>query len=107
MNRSTRGEQHNTDAPEYTDEVLRKAVALFYDGNNSPVVTAKGVGLEAEEILAVARKHKVPLCDNSPLVDLLVTLELGDSVPKALYVAVAHIIAFAYQLQGRSPGDPH
>ena len=88
---------------EYTDEQLQKAVALFYDGVQAPTVTAKGIGVEAEEIMAIARDHEIPLCDNAPLVDLLVTLELGDNIPEALYTAVAHIIAFAYELQGKTP----
>jgi len=82
---------------------LQKAVALFYDGQSAPRVTAKGVGQTAEEIIAVAEAHDVPLCDNPALIDLLVTLELGDTIPEALYIAVAHIIAFAYQLQGKMP----
>jgi len=87
----------------YSDDQLRKAVAIFYDGENAPTVTAKGIGVEAEAILAVAKQHQVPLCDNAPLVDLLVTLELGDNIPEALYISVAHIIAFAYELQGKVP----
>lgn len=82
---------------------LQKAVALFYDGVNSPHISAKGAGKVAEEIIAIAQQHNVPLCDNPTLVDLLVTLELGDEVPEALYVAVAYIIAFAYQLEGKTP----
>ena len=89
----------------YTDEQLRKAVALYYDGDSAPVVTAKGLGDEAERIMAVAKEHGVPLCDNSALVDLLVTLELGDNIPEALYISVAHIIAFAYELQGKTPDN--
>lgn len=85
------------------DDQLRKAVALFYDGENAPTVTAKGIGEEAEAIMAVARAHDIPLCDNGQLVDLLVTLELGDEIPEALYIAIAHIIAFAYELQGKVP----
>ena len=82
---------------------LTKAVALFYDGVNAPQITAKGAGKLAEEIIALAQEHGVPLCDNPTLVDLLVNLELGDEVPEALYVAVAYIIAFAYQLEGKTP----
>ncbi len=87
----------------FSDEQLRKAVALFYDGSNAPTVTAKGLGDEADRIMAIAREHDIPLCDNAALVDLLVTLELGDSIPETLYIAVAHIIAFAYELQGKVP----
>ena len=84
-------------------EQLQKAVALFYDGQNAPHVSAKGVGDVAEQIIAIANEHGVPLCDNGPLVDLLVTLELGDEIPETLYIAVAYIIAFAYQLEGKEP----
>ncbi len=87
----------------YTDDQLRKAVALFYDGNNAPTITATGSGAVADEIIEIARASGVPLCDNPALVDLLITLELGESIPETLYIAVAHIIAFAYELQGKVP----
>lgn len=88
---------------EYTSKELQKAVALYYDGNNAPHISAKGTGAVAEQIMAIARESGVPLCDNATLVDLLVTLELGDEIPEALYIAVAYIIAFAYQLEGKTP----
>ena len=87
----------------FSDQDIQKAVALYYDGNNAPTVTAKGVGETAEEIMAIAREHDIPLCDNPGLLELLVQLELGDEIPETLYTAVAHIIAFAYQLQGKTP----
>ncbi len=88
---------------DYSSQQLQKAVALYYDGKNAPHVSAKGTGAVAEQIIAIAQEHGVPLCDNSALVDLLVTLELGDEIPEALYIAVAYIIAFAYQLEGKTP----
>jgi flagellar biosynthesis protein len=90
-------------ASEHSPHALQKAVALFYDGNNAPHVSAKGTGAVAEQIIAIAEEHGVPLCDNPSLVDLLVTLELGDEIPENLYIAVAYIIAFAYQLEGKVP----
>lgn len=78
---------------------LQKAVALFYDGHGAPQVTAKGSGAEAEAILALAREHGVPLCDNPALVELLSHIEIGEQIPEALYITVAHIIAFAYRLR--------
>jgi flagellar biosynthesis protein len=86
----------------YSEHQLQKAVALYYDGKNTPQVTAKGVGEVAKQIIDIANAHGVPLCDNASLVDLLVTLELGDEIPEALYIAVAYIIAFAYQLNETS-----
>lgn len=88
---------------DFTEAELKKAVALFYDGKQAPTVTAKGTGSQAQEIIDVARQHGVPLCDNPALVDLLVTLELGENIPETLYLAVAHIIAFAWELQGKAP----
>lgn len=89
---------------------LQSAVALYYDGSGAPQVTAKGLGDEAQEIIDLARQHNIPLCDNPALVALLAEIELGESIPEALYIAVAHIIAFAWELRdfapGPSPGDP-
>lgn len=90
-------------ANQYSSTQLQKAVALYYDGKNAPHVSAKGTGQIAEQIMAIAREHEVPFCDNPGLVDLLVTLELGDEIPENLYIAVAYIIAFAYQLEGKTP----
>ncbi len=87
----------------YSSAQLQKAVALYYDGKNAPHISAKGTGAVAEQIMEIAREHGVPLCDNPSLVDLLVTLELGDEIPENLYIAVAYIIAFAYQLEGKTP----
>jgi flagellar biosynthesis protein len=86
-----------------SSEKLQKAVALFYDGKSTPTVTAKGTGAVAENIIAIAQAHDVPLCDNSALVELLVQLELDEEIPELLYLAVAYIIAFAYQLEGKTP----
>lgn len=79
------------------------AVALNYDGDNAPKVTAKGSNELAEQIIELAKKHNVPLSENKELVTLLSTLELGEEIPEALYLAVAEVIAFAYMLKGKVP----
>ncbi|GMR16741.1 MAG: EscU/YscU/HrcU family type III secretion system export apparatus switch protein [Gammaproteobacteria bacterium] len=79
------------------------AVALKYDGENAPKVTAKGSQEIAEQIIELAKKHNVPLSENKELVTLLSTLELGDEIPEVLYLAVAEVIAFAYMLKGKVP----
>lgn len=88
-----------------SNQTPKKAVALYYDGENAPHITARGTGAIAQEIIALAQAHEVPLCDNSTLVDLLVQLELGEAIPQELYRAVACVIAFAYELEGKSPKD--
>jgi flagellar biosynthesis protein len=80
------------------------AVALHYDGTNSPRVTAKGKGVVAEEIIQLAEAHDIPLHSDASLVKLLSNVPLGDEIPRELYLAVAEVIAFAYLLAGKRPG---
>ena len=81
-----------------------KAIALKWDGNVAPKVTAKGEGDLAEQILKIAREHDIPIQqDNAALVSALSQIELGDEIPEMLYVAVAQVIAFAYYLSGKCP----
>lgn len=86
---------------------LLKAVALHYDGVGAPKVVAKGEGLTAEEIKAAAQQNDVPLCENGPLAEVLTQIEMGESIPQSVYLAVAHIIAFAYQLKTTTEGTTH
>lgn len=87
----------------FNSEDLKKAVALSYDGDSAPTVSASASGTQAEEIIALAREHGVPLCDNPGLLDFLLTLEIGDEIPESLYITIAHILSFAYQLSGKNP----
>lgn len=90
----------NKDDPARTPTL---AVALQYDGENAPRVTAKGAGDIAEQILAIARQHDVPLNENPELVKVLSKIELGEEIPEMLYLAVAEVIAFAYMIKGKVP----
>ncbi|MGN8250882.1 EscU/YscU/HrcU family type III secretion system export apparatus switch protein [Pseudomonas sp. SMV7] len=85
------------------DRQPRQAIALSYDGEQAPTLTAKGDDDLAEAILALAREHEVPIYENAELVKLLARLELGEQVPEALYLTIAEIIAFAWQLRGKVP----
>lgn len=80
-----------------------QAIALKYDGENAPTVTARGDDELAEAILAVARQHDVPIYENADLIRLLARLELGDAIPESLYRTIAEIIAFAWHLKGKAP----
>ena len=81
------------------------AVALEYDGESAPRVTAKGEGEIAQQIIDLAREHGVPLQENPELVRLLRRIPLGDEIPEALYYTVAEVIAFAYIIAGRFPAE--
>ncbi len=87
-----------------TEPPAAKAVALQWEGGKqAPRVTAKAEGNLAEAIIALAKEHNIPIQENLPLVMALSQIELGDEIPRELYLAVAQIIAFAYFLSGKRP----
>ncbi len=79
------------------------AIALNYDGENAPRLTAKGQEELARRIVELAREHDVPLHQDPQLAALLSQIPLGEEIPEALYRAVAEVIAFAYMLSGKRP----
>ena len=72
------------------------AVALRYDGTGAPRITAKGEGSIAQQIIATAQKHGIPLEQNEELTTLLAGVQLNKEIPPSLYMAVAQILAFLY-----------
>lgn len=80
------------------------AVALHYNvsGNGAPRVVAKGGGQIAEKIIETAREHNVPLQEDAALATALSKLDIGREIPKELYVAVAHVLAFAWGVAGKT-----
>lgn len=89
-----------------SDNPNKTAVGLKYDGaQGAPKVIAKGHGDLAEEIVEVAKEHGVMVHEDQELSKLLATLELGDDIPKQLYVVIAELIAFSYVLQGKFPDN--
>lgn len=85
------------------------AVALKYDQAKSraPRVVAKGVDLVAVQIRARAIAAGVPLVTAPPLARALYySTELGQEIPQGLYLAVAQVLAYVYQLKAaRSPKE--
>ncbi|MFT7558607.1 MAG: flagellar biosynthesis protein [Flavobacteriales bacterium] len=77
---------------------LKRAVAIFYDGEHNPVVLAKGTHEVADEIVQTANEYDIPIYDNVGLSEVLNELDIGDEIPKELYQAVASILAFAYEV---------
>ncbi|MDT8403917.1 flagellar biosynthesis protein FlhB [Sulfuriflexus sp.] len=86
------------------------AVALKYDQNSmgAPRVIAKGADLIAAEIRNVAHKHNVPVATAPPLTRaLFYSTELNDEIPAGLYLAVAQVLAYIYQLRERRSYKPN
>jgi flagellar biosynthetic protein FlhB len=90
------------------------AVALKYaeTGMRAPVVVAKGSHLLALRIREIARENHVPILE-APLARALHKhTDLGESIPEALYSAVAQVLAYVFQLRsyekqgGARPQEP-
>lgn len=77
----------------------RRASALHYrPGDVAPRVVASGSGLVAERIIAAAREAGLPVREDPALAQALAALDLDDSVPEAMWTAVAEALAWAYRL---------
>jgi len=85
----------------------RSAIALSYDqeATGAPRIVAKGRGLIAEQILALAEEHDIHIHQSPELIEVLIRMELGDEIPEALYRAIAEVIAFAYGLKQTETAD--
>ncbi len=78
------------------------AVALRYDPETmrAPKVVAKGGDLIAARIRALAQDADVPLLSSPALARaLFFSTELEQEVPAALYLAVAQVLAYIFQLR--------
>jgi flagellar biosynthetic protein FlhB len=90
------------------------AVALRYDEKRmrAPVVVAKGADIIAARIREVATENLVPIFEAPPLARALFkSVELGGEIPASLYVAVAQVLTYIYQLKtarrdGMAPPTP-
>ena len=78
------------------------AVALCYDrqSGRAPTVVAKGKDHVAAKIRELAAEHKVTIFSAPPLARALYfSTELNQEIPEKLFVAVAQVLAYIYQLR--------
>lgn len=89
------------------------AVALKYDPKkgNAPVLLAKGGDFLALKIREIAQQHKVMVLESPGLARAVYhSTELDHEIPAGLYLAVAQVLAYVYQLRqfqagkGKRPG---
>ncbi|MCP3869921.1 MAG: flagellar type III secretion system protein FlhB [Gammaproteobacteria bacterium] len=84
------------------------AVALRYDQTSmqAPKLVAKGADLVAANIRRLGSQHDVPLVESPMLARAIFAhTELGDDIPAGLYLAVAKLLAYVFQLRAyRSDG---
>ncbi|RUO30260.1 EscU/YscU/HrcU family type III secretion system export apparatus switch protein [Aliidiomarina soli] len=86
------------------DKPEKRAIGLYYSGNKgpanhdpsaAPTVIAKGFNELADEIIRLAKEHNVLVHEDPELANFLSRLDVGDEIPRELYVIIAELIAFA------------
>lgn len=83
------------------------AVALKYDedGEGAPRVIAKGSDVIAAKIREVADHYQIPVLNLPPLTRAVYfSTELGEEIPEALFMAVAQVLAYVYQVKQHKAG---
>ncbi len=83
------------------------AVALKYDRQQgkAPVVVAKGVDEIAMMIRTVGNEYGITQISSPPLARAIFhTTKLDSEIPEGLFVAVAQVLAYVYQLQAYRQG---
>jgi flagellar biosynthesis protein len=90
------------------DDKIKKAVALKYESgkDTAPKVAAKGRGAVADKILALAREHRIPIEQDSTLMEALYRLDINEEIPEELYQVVAELLAFIYRMNTLKKGRP-
>ncbi len=99
--RETRTE--NLAAPGSGDQ---KAVALRYahGRDNAPILSAKGEGSIAEQILQLAFANGVKVRKDSDLAEILMAVDVDSEIPLEAFAAVAEILNYIYRMN-RIYGD--
>ena len=86
------------------------SVALKYQAGSmgAPIMVAKGTDQAAMKIREIAKEHNIPQMQAPPLARALYKhSRVGDEIPEGLYVAVAQVLAYIFQMdqfaKGRGP----
>ncbi|MGS2717539.1 flagellar biosynthesis protein FlhB [Eionea flava] len=83
------------------------SIAVKYkpDSMETPLVVAKGVDQVAFRIREVAKEHSVDIVESPVLARAIYnTTQLDEPIPKGLYVAVAKVLAYVFQLRNFKRG---
>ena len=84
------------------------AIAIQFDPKTmpAPIIVAKGAGTVAARIRKLALEHGIPVLERKPLAQALFkNVEIGRPIPVEQYAAVAEVLRYVYQLQGKKLPD--
>ena len=92
------------------------AVAIKYNPDTmmTPILVAKGVDQTALKIREIAAVHQIEMVESPVLArSVYYTTKLEEEIPEGLYVAVAKVLAYVFQLRhfrnglAKRPTFPH
>ncbi|MCU9612119.1 EscU/YscU/HrcU family type III secretion system export apparatus switch protein [Caldibacillus lycopersici] len=88
-------------------ENRKAAIALAYNEaiNHAPVVKATGKGTIAENILQRAKENNIPIYEDAALAELLSKMNVKETIPEELFLAVAEVFAFIYKIDRQSKNE--
>jgi len=77
----------------------KTAIAINYDkaAMAAPKLVAKGSGIIAERLIAMARENGIPVIEDKVLVETLDQLSINQQIPSELYQVVAEILVSVYR----------
>jgi flagellar biosynthesis protein len=77
------------------------AAVIRYDEETgkSPTVVAQGTGYVAQKIIELAKQHNVHIQEDPLLVQNLLNLDLGNSIPPQLYAVIAEILILIEEIE--------
>jgi flagellar biosynthesis protein len=77
------------------------AAVIRYDEETgkSPTVVAQGTGYVAQKIIELAKQHNIHIQEDPLLVQNLLNLDLGDSIPPQLYAVIAEILILIEEIE--------
>jgi flagellar biosynthesis protein len=75
------------------------AVALKYERekHEAPVISAKGKGYMAQQIIELATQYNIEIREDRDLAHMLEKLDIDTPIPLEAYAAVAEILSYVYR----------
>lgn len=75
------------------------AAVIKYENGEVPTVVAHGSGYVAQKIIEAAKQNHIYLQEDSTLIENLLQIDLGDSVPPQLYEVIAEIFVLLEKVE--------
>lgn len=87
--------------PQFDKNKLAVALAYARGLDKAPLVSVKGKGYIAEQIVRIAREAGVEIREDADLATVLSSVDVGEPIPVEAYMAVAEILSYIYRVNAK------